>query len=1005
MGNQVSTSSSKKRSSRKPQTTAEQAAERAKRVVGDLQEGIKNSVKRLDDDHPAAQLLDHVCGAYYHDDDKYRNSRSASYYSEEASEDGSRTLHSEDDTTFDGRHRNGRKSDKSVDSQSYVTQSDYDSDSRRRGRDVSFDTEDESRVTHGDEPKLISKPLASSFAKRCYFTKSGIGKTTQHYEGLTLTGNVVLMLASAMKLKGCPTICDEDLRRVEQTYPNQFSRLPDELLLSSGWRRISKYCHFSNKSIPDGIPFFHSKQRLHTSGGYYFLLAGSVGMIRPIDVEPLTKDTLVILETDFPNQCDATPSVLIRDPEQWVLVNKFCFFSGGPINTEEDVYYQADFDGNPIFMLAFLSPSLTPEELYKLTEIGPDSEPGLKSVVDVQEVESVYDLTERDFDDLKLYHLGPCRALPQYILQPSAWTKVLPPHFLAARQQAMLRAQDYDSRLEGVVMDSPKPVYQCENIPKSEHISTPVPTNSELPPVGPTEGSDDTEVGREEKEESTNNNIDVPKFQREIEEEGAFRSSNSVEDDAALDQGSSTLEEFSTQVRDTNFIIEPIVSSALRMDPPDDEPPSLKIESMEENHHTDVENFAFLAPDEKPDIDDQGFFTVDQYSLDGNRNDTVEHGNFPIQYPSPKSQSRKSHDYSEGTRAAPQSIDSTYPEQSQLPESIEHLQEENSPLSNNQHFEEPFGLPENDEHDDHYYEPNEDSKRRREELFEEPNEFVQIEESLQELPVMHENEVIIQEQVTEIYSEQKEFPDDSGLYDVESPYASSNSFSNNEYYVADEEKIGAEKDETDSQLNDSDDDIEYEIEKSPDSLTNSYQCKNIEPIDTSCTKQGEYDDHSASPPFSPAEISSNSGTDSRSHQSPAMRGAHEILKRNRRRRLEVLSMTKHNNQMSSPSMSENPGTSKSENSRKEAWDDSGSDITGSAISGSSVWTNNSGPGDRSSRRALILQMAKARMKNNKELPAVAKNASAIIGEDDEADDTIFTEGNLAYDIDLTGDLD
>jgi hypothetical protein len=101
-------------------------------------------------------------------------------------------------------------------------------------------------------------PLASSFAKRCYFTKAGIGKTTQHYEGLTLTGNVVLMLAAAMKLKGCPTICDEDLRRVEQTYPNQFSRLPDELLLSSGWRRISKYCHFSNKAVPDGVPFFRT---------------------------------------------------------------------------------------------------------------------------------------------------------------------------------------------------------------------------------------------------------------------------------------------------------------------------------------------------------------------------------------------------------------------------------------------------------------------------------------------------------------------------------------------------------------------------------------------------------------------------------------------------------------------------------------------------------------------------------------------------------------------------
>jgi hypothetical protein len=152
-----------------------------------------------------------------------------------------------------------------------------------------------------------------------------------------------------------------------------------------------------------------SKQRLHPSGGYYFLLAAAVGMVRPIDVEPLTRDTLVLLETDFPSTCDAAPEVLITDPLQWTLVDKFCFFSGGPINTEEDVYYQADFDGNPIYMLAFLSPSLTPNELYKLGMSG--GEAGLKSVAAVEEVESVYDLTDRDFDDLKLYHLGPCRAL------------------------------------------------------------------------------------------------------------------------------------------------------------------------------------------------------------------------------------------------------------------------------------------------------------------------------------------------------------------------------------------------------------------------------------------------------------------------------------------------------------------------------------------------------------------------------------------------------------------
>lgn len=158
------------------------------------------------------------------------------------------------------------------------------------------------------------------------------------------------------------------------------------------------------------ILLIDSKQRLHPGGGYYFLLAAAVGMVRPIDVEPLTRDTLVLLETDYPTQCDAAPQELIQDPSQWTLVDKFCFFSGGPINTEEDVYYQADFDGNPIYMLAFLSPSLTPEELYKLNESSSTSY-GLKSVAAVEEVESVYDLTDRDFDDLKLYHLGPCRAL------------------------------------------------------------------------------------------------------------------------------------------------------------------------------------------------------------------------------------------------------------------------------------------------------------------------------------------------------------------------------------------------------------------------------------------------------------------------------------------------------------------------------------------------------------------------------------------------------------------
>ena len=234
-------------------------AERVKKMVGTVGEEIKRSVKRLEEDPP--QFLDTMCGGWPGGDDRsvvssrynHRNRRQYSAYSEDDyTEDGSRTL-SEDETTYDDR-------------QSYMSEYADTEDER---------TEASSAIGGGGAANVTAtllqkQPLASSFAKRCYFTKAGIGRNTQHYEGLTLTGNVVLMLASAMKLKGCPTICDEDLRRVEQTFPNQFSRLPDELLLSSGWRRVSKYCHFSNKPIPDGVPFFRKLSSKETKHGIGF---------------------------------------------------------------------------------------------------------------------------------------------------------------------------------------------------------------------------------------------------------------------------------------------------------------------------------------------------------------------------------------------------------------------------------------------------------------------------------------------------------------------------------------------------------------------------------------------------------------------------------------------------------------------------------------------------------------------------------------------------------------
>lgn len=255
-------------------TEEQSASDKAKKLVEGMQSSLKKSIRNLEESQ-SAHFLDTLCGPVFDDDPMKRNRSYA--YSEELSDEDSRTVSDGDNSTLESSRRgtSSNRKGRSTESGSVFSQSDYESEATSRGPTPrkftdSFESEEDSYVHRKNkeiekvnalpsQPQSasgMSKPLASAFAKRCYFTKAGIGKTTQHYEGLTLTGNVVLMLAAAMKLKGCPTICDEDLRRVEQTYPNQFSRLPDELLLSSGWRRISKYCHFSNKPIPDGVPFF-----------------------------------------------------------------------------------------------------------------------------------------------------------------------------------------------------------------------------------------------------------------------------------------------------------------------------------------------------------------------------------------------------------------------------------------------------------------------------------------------------------------------------------------------------------------------------------------------------------------------------------------------------------------------------------------------------------------------------------------------------------------------------
>ena len=147
-------------------------------------------------------------------------------------------------------------------------------------------------------------------------------------------------------------------------------------------------------------------------------------------------------------------------------------------------------------------------------------------------------------------------------------------------------------------------------------------------------------------------------------------------------------------------------------------------------------------------------------------------------------------------------------------------------------------------------------------------------------------------------------------------------------------------------------------------------------------------------------------------QSPAMKGAQEMLRRNRQRRLLEVARKRQLRDAESPEDERSADdavtfSSPRGESDSEMTFETGSDMA-SAISGSSAWNESpSSNPDRGSRRALILQMAKARMRSNKSSTLSPSSTASPIPEDsiEEMRDEKKFDAQRDTDIDLTGDLD
>ena len=330
--------------------------------------------------------------------------------------------------------------------------------------------------------------------KICFISGQTIGKGGAYYYATNILSDVgpagedkdnqsrrLYTLSSSMKLLGCPTICDDDLRRMDKLYfTKTYRRLPEDLQLSSNWTRVAKHCTFSGKPIPDGVPFYYARRKAvdengrPTLGRFCYLRAdvlwgnndeneirdedGASKEIKPADSDPrpLGPQDLMSLLANYPEICDSLPSNMLEDPAEWSLIDKFCFFSGGPIKAD-DTYYRANLDGKDIYLLVVLTPAVTARELFQLETRRPQGqgrqllEELRKELIplNVQEVEAmdrVYDLSFKDFDSLRERHYGSYLKLPRRLVDPSTWERIVPPSFLEAKEEAMERAVAYETK-------------------------------------------------------------------------------------------------------------------------------------------------------------------------------------------------------------------------------------------------------------------------------------------------------------------------------------------------------------------------------------------------------------------------------------------------------------------------------------------------------------------------------------------------------------------------------
>jgi hypothetical protein len=313
-----------------------------------------------------------------------------------------------------------------------------------------------------------------------------------------------------------------------------------------------------------------------------------------------------------------------------------------------------------------------------------------------------------------------------------------------------------------------------------------------------------------------------------------------------------------------------------RMDPPDDEPPSLKKDLMDELNSSPAHYPDPDTPAVNSNVDTQGLFIVKQTLGVDTHDHMMGQFAFPNQYVSPDSESLMQEQY---FQEPPSPIQDQYYQETSLhyyeadgiarqndayygedPEGShnEYGEQEGSP-ANGQYYEEG----QSPVHDG-YYEGEPPTPFNGPNHQEEPSPNIDL--YYADTPTHYEDAHYFHEN-----GELQPVGHDEDVAAFASSYANSplKTSCDDEYNGTDEKKFGLDKEDRDAHSHLDNSAAFISVDGQPERF-----------IDTS------------SNPYSPTgksarSVESGEVDSSKSHQSPAMRGAHEILRKNRRRRLET----------------------------------------------------------------------------------------------------------------------